>query len=569
MKFINFKSRTTDNTMSNDNRSSNGLIPDNLYAEIPQFVDKRTLLEYMKAVDGDSGPLAKELKQCYDKKLKPFEEFYNFSTFHEPPLDDAFFYSKPIILLIGQYSSGKSTFVRYLIDKDYPGIRIGPEPTTDKFVAVMYNEESAIIPGNALVIDGGKPFKPLIKFGNKFLNRFQASMVDSPVLKGITVIDSPGILTDNNNSDGYDYKGVIEWFSARADRIFLFVDANKLELSGDFQQIVQMIRQYDDKLRIVLNKTDMVDEQGLIRIYGALMWFLGQTLEMKEVAQIYIGSFWGQPVRNETNRRLYEFEEYRIFEDLANLPKESLLRKANYLVKRAQEISIHVYISSSLREQYRKVMIRYFLKQRTKRKFLKKLPKIYDKIEKERNCSRNDFPEMDQIKQELIQLEWDNFRKYSSSMFKELDSFINVDIPPLVTKTNDQRMLRIFKIDDNPFEFERGVGFDDGSLDSPKTWIVSKHRKQFEDAYHELKGNNLKVPASKAKAHMLKSSLPSKVLHKIWTLSDVDRDGELDEDEFLLAMYLISVKKQNFEVPNELPKHLIPPSKRNGKNEYY
>lgn len=79
-------------------------------------------------------------------------------------------------------------------------------------------------------------------------------------------------------------------------------------------------------------------------------------------------------------------------------------------------------------------MIRYFLKQRTKRKFLKKLPKIYDKIEKERNCSRNDFPEMDQIKQELIQLEWDNFRKYSSSMFKELDSFINVDIPPLVTK---------------------------------------------------------------------------------------------------------------------------------------
>lgn len=68
MKFINFKSRTTDNTMSNDNRSSNGLIPDNLYAEIPQFVDKRTLLEYMKAVDGDSGPLAKGLCHLVDKE---------------------------------------------------------------------------------------------------------------------------------------------------------------------------------------------------------------------------------------------------------------------------------------------------------------------------------------------------------------------------------------------------------------------------------------------------------------------------------------------------------------------
>lgn len=89
-----------------------------------------------------------------------------------------------MILLIGQYSSGKSTFVRYLIDKDYPGIRIGPEPTTDKFVAVMHGEENAIIPGNALVIDDSREFKPLIKFGSKFLNRFQGALVNSTVLKG-------------------------------------------------------------------------------------------------------------------------------------------------------------------------------------------------------------------------------------------------------------------------------------------------------------------------------------------------------------------------------------------------
>lgn len=89
-----------------------------------------------------------------------------------------------MILLIGQYSSGKSTFVKYLIDKDYPGIRIGPEPTTDKFVAVMYGEENAIIPGNALVIDDRKRFKPLMKFGGNFLNRFQAAQVNSTVLKG-------------------------------------------------------------------------------------------------------------------------------------------------------------------------------------------------------------------------------------------------------------------------------------------------------------------------------------------------------------------------------------------------
>ena len=62
---------------------------------------------------------------------------------------------------------------------------------------------------------------------------------------------------------------------------------------------------------------------------------------------------------------------------------------------------------------------------------------------------------------------------------------------------------------------------------------------------------------------MLKSKLPSKVLTRIWGLSDIDRDGMLDLEEFLLAMYLVATKLNNpQEVPNELPKHLIPPSKR-------
>lgn len=180
----------------------NGMIPPDLYGEISKFVDRKTLLEYIHNVHDCHKGIAEgfhfeifksfqifqlsfsDLKQLYKEKFRPFEENFKFKEFHSPPIEDAFFTSKPMILLIGQYSSGKSTFVKYLIDKDYPGIRIGPEPTTDKFVAVMYNHTSSIIPGNALVIDESKNFKPLIKFGSKFLNRFQASQVDSPVLQG-------------------------------------------------------------------------------------------------------------------------------------------------------------------------------------------------------------------------------------------------------------------------------------------------------------------------------------------------------------------------------------------------
>ena len=65
-----------------------------------------------------------------------------FHDFHSPPLDDADFDAKPMILLVGQYSTGKTTFIRYLLEQDFPGIRIGPEPTTDCFIIITKVETS-------------------------------------------------------------------------------------------------------------------------------------------------------------------------------------------------------------------------------------------------------------------------------------------------------------------------------------------------------------------------------------------------------------------------------------------
>jgi len=67
---------------------------------------------------------------------------------------------------------------------------------------------------------------------------------------------------------------------------------------------------------------------------------------------------------------------------------------------------------------------------------------------------------------------------------------------------------------------------------------------------------------SAAKSEMVKSKLPNSVLGKIWKLSDIDKDGLLDADEFALAMHLINVKLDGHDLPPELPDHLLPPSKR-------
>jgi hypothetical protein len=65
--------------------------------------------------------------------------------------------------IIGQYSTGKSTFLKYLLGEDYPGNMIGPEPTTDKFTVVMHGNERKILPGNAVVLDAKMPFRSLSK----------------------------------------------------------------------------------------------------------------------------------------------------------------------------------------------------------------------------------------------------------------------------------------------------------------------------------------------------------------------------------------------------------------------
>ncbi|CAM9541226.1 unnamed protein product, partial [Choristocarpus tenellus] len=66
--------------------------------------------------------------------ILPLEESSKFSHFHSPPLNPADFDAKPMVLIVGQYSVGKTSFIRSLLKKDFPGQRVGPEPTTDRCI---------------------------------------------------------------------------------------------------------------------------------------------------------------------------------------------------------------------------------------------------------------------------------------------------------------------------------------------------------------------------------------------------------------------------------------------------
>eukprot|EP01052_Picozoa_sp_SAG31_P005663 SAG31_NODE_252_length_19068_cov_18.307713_2_plen_96_part_00 len=70
--------------------------------------------------------------------------------------------------------------------------------------------------------------------------------------------------------------------------------------------------------RVVLNKADACDKQQLMRVYGSLMWSVGNVLRTPEVCRVYIGSFRDgkyNPIGRD-NKDLFDKERNDLLRDL-------------------------------------------------------------------------------------------------------------------------------------------------------------------------------------------------------------------------------------------------------------
>ncbi|XP_067831105.1 EH domain-containing protein 2-like [Heptranchias perlo] len=507
------------------------------------------------------------LKKLYKNKLLPLEEFYRFHDFHSPSLEDADFDNKPMILVVGQYSTGKTTFIQYLLEEDFPGSRVGPEPTTDSFIAVMHGAVESVIPGNALIVDPKKPFRKLNPFGTSFLNRLTCAQLPNKVLESISIIDTPGILSGAKQrvTRGYDFASVLQWFAERVDRIILLFDAHKLEISDEFSEAIRALKGNEDKIRVVLNKADQVDTQQLMRVYGALMWSLGKVINTPEVMRVYIGSFWSEPLLISDNRKLFELEEQDLFLDLQNLPRNAALRKLNDLVKRARLVRVHAYIMSYLKKEMPSV----FGKENKKKQLISKLEQIFIRIQLEHHISPGDFPECRKMQEQLMIHDFTKFPALKPKMMEALDDMLTFDIAKLMPLVRQEEM-------EMPEQMVHGGAFDgtsngpfiegicDGTYEATDDdeWVVTKDKPKYDEIFYNLSPTDGKITGVKAKNWMITTKLPNSVLGKIWKLSDVDKDGMLDDEEFALASHLIEVKLDGHGLPSELPGYLVPPSKR-------
>jgi len=128
-------------------------------------------------------------------------------------------------------------------------------------MVVMGGDNEQSIPGNALVADPSKNFSDLSRFGNKFLKKLSCGIVNTPLLKSITFVDTPGILSGEKQraQREYSFNDTLNWFAERADMIVLTFDANKLDISDELKAAIDVLKDHDSKLRIILNKADTIE----------------------------------------------------------------------------------------------------------------------------------------------------------------------------------------------------------------------------------------------------------------------------------------------------------------------
>ncbi|PSR95586.1 EH domain-containing protein [Actinidia chinensis var. chinensis] len=374
------------------------------------------------------------LKKLYIQKLKPLEVTYRFNDFVSPLLGNSDFDAKPMVMLLGQYSTGKTTFIKHLLKSSYPGAHIGPEPTTDRFVVVMNGPDERSIPGNTIAVHADMPFNGLTTFGTTFLSKFECSQMPHPLLEQITFVDTPGVLSGEKQRTqrSYDFTGVTSWFAAKCDLILLLFDPHKLDISDEFRRVISSLRGHDDKIRVVLNKADQIDTQQLMRVYGALMWSLGKVLNTPEVMRVYIGSFNDKPVNEAATgpigKELFEKEQDDLLSDLKDIPKKACDRRINEFVKRSRAAKIHAYIISHLRKEMPAMMG----KAKAQQRLIDNLEDEFGKVQREHHLPAGDFPNVEHFREVLSGYTFDKFEKLKPKMIQSVDDMLGYDIPDLL-----------------------------------------------------------------------------------------------------------------------------------------
>ena len=200
------------------------------------------------------------------------------------------------------------------------------------------------------------------------------------------------------------------------------------------------------------------------------------------------------------------------------------------------------------------------------------LPQVFRAVLKRHNLAPGDFPDIKDFKSRLDEQDFSKFSVLKPQLIEAAESALSIDIPRLmealprsVDPTTDVQLIT------PSFESESkvsGAGAGPGDLnpfgndDVTSTWSLDEFIPEYKPIFDQKQTNGY-ITGLVAKEILTSSGIDIPSLRKIWDLSDIDKDGQLDFEEFVIAMFLTSRVKAGDELPTTLDPEMIPLTKRN------
>ncbi|RHY17160.1 hypothetical protein DYB25_004388 [Aphanomyces astaci] len=243
-----------------------------------------TMSEDMKVSGELNRMIQREIETMMDRmeRLRLQSKFASFSKVHVP-----------MVLVLGNHSSGKSTFINHMLDQDVQ--KTGRAPTDCMFTVLMGGKRAERLDGHALSRDNKFGFQDIKGlFGADFVSQVELRVLEECSLldsTGMMIIDSPGMIDPPGSTTqsrgrtdmdrGYDFKKVVRWLAGtRADLILVMFDPDKPGTTFESLDVLTTsLNHVNSKVRLILNKVDdFKTVHDFARAYGALCWNLSKDM---------------------------------------------------------------------------------------------------------------------------------------------------------------------------------------------------------------------------------------------------------------------------------------------------
>lgn len=302
----------------------------------------------------------------YQEALKPVAERFEFDPVPAPSETTGL----PMVLLLGNHSAGKSSFVNFLLGEDLQ--RTGIAPVDDGFTIITHGEAVEDKDGAALITNPDFSWGDLAGFGQTLVSHLKLRQLPNKALEGIALVDSPGMIdtADARVNRGYDFPLVVRWFAERADVILLLFDPDKPGTTGETLQIlIDSLAGLDHKLLLIFNKVDRFSTmRDFARAYGALCWNLGKAIPRKDLPHVYTTYLPVDEARSRPDKEgdlaglpLDDFDKQReeVRQEVSLAPKRRLDNVISRLWQYTRRLRMHARVLDELRKERFSHALRY------------------------------------------------------------------------------------------------------------------------------------------------------------------------------------------------------------------